>query len=267
MRIFVLIALLMSVAVGQPALARMSPNTAARPGDCIIMLHGLARSRHSFALMEEYFKTRGYVVVVPDYPSTQARVQALADDTLPRSVRACGPRRIHFVTHSMGGILLRVWLKDNRPAQLGRVVMLAPPNQGSELVDELGGMELFEWMNGPAGLQLGTGADALPKALPPVDFTLGVIAGRSTISPYFSSIVPGIDDGKVSVEATKVLGMHAHLTLSATHTFIMQSPKVMVQTALFLEEGRFDLNVRWIDRFDLLALSCRIGICSEGLDD
>lgn len=239
----------------------------AAPGDCIVMLHGLARSSYSFTLMAEFFRLRGYTVVVPGYPSTKARVQTLADETLPEAIAQCGGAKVHFVTHSMGGILLRFWLIDHRPANLGRVVMLAPPNQGSELVDEIGGWEIFEWLNGPAGTQLGTGPRDLPQLLPVVDFTLGVIAGSQSLNPAFSAIIPGVDDGKVSVEATKVAGMSGHITMPVTHTFIMQSPAVMAQTALFLEEERFEVDLDWTRYFDARQLACLMGLCNGAADD
>lgn len=215
--------------------------------------------------MEAALEAEGWRVVRPGYPSTEAPIEELTRRTVPDAVADCGTQKVDFVTHSMGGILVRQWAADVGSERIGRVVMLGPPNQGSEIVDTLRDVVAFDWINGPAGLQMGTGAASLPRRLPAVDFELGVIAGSQTLNPYFSTLLPGADDGKVSVASTRVEGMKAHLTLPVTHTFMMNNPRVIAQTIEFLRNGRFVPELTLLDAV-LEQIGCPEGGCLPGIE-
>lgn len=217
--------------------------------DCVILLHGLTRSAASMEKMDAALSKAGYTTINIDYPSTQFDIQTLVDKTIPPALKQCQKNKaIHFVTHSLGGILVRYYLvhkiENNNEidtSRIKRVVMLGPPNQGSEVVDKLKHLPGFYWINGDAGMQLGTDETSIPSQLGAiVDFELGVIAGSRSINLFLSTLIPGTDDGKVSIKNSKVEGMEDHIVLPVTHPFMMRNNKAIKQTLFFLEHGRFD---------------------------
>ena len=215
---------------------------AAAEARCVVLLHGLGRSNLSLLLLEGVLQRQGYQVVNSHYPSTKAPLEDLVTFVDDAVAQCTGPGTVDFVTHSMGGILLRVWaLKGENTIRIGRAVMLAPPNHGSELADILTRNKNLAWLRRPAADELGTGADSVPATLPGVAFELGVIAGNDPINPVTALLIPGENDGTVSVESTMVAGMNDHIVLPVAHTLMMNDPQVILEVKAFLQTGAFVL--------------------------
>ncbi|MCF8057370.1 MAG: alpha/beta hydrolase [Desulfocapsa sp.] len=213
-------------------------------GECVVLLHGMARSYHSMDDMQERLLAEGYHTVNQGYPSTREGIETIAEEYFPAALNHCrqfSPTAIHFVTHSLGGIVVRKGIKENKPEKLGRVVMLSSPNRGSAAVDFLRNWKIYQWLNGPAGQQLSTAPDSVPNQLGPVDYPVGIITGDryAFFDGWLSRILPGKDDGKVSVERAKLEGMSDFLVVHESHPFIMDSVYVQDETVHFLKNGTF----------------------------
>lgn len=210
--------------------------------ECVVLLHGLGRLSNSMGELETKLAPAGYAVANIRYPSRSHAIDVLAEDAIGRGLAQCRREsvgKIHFVTHSLGGILLRFYLTGNTIDELGRVVMLGPPNQGSEIVDGLLQVPGFGFIGGPAGVALGTGEGSIIESLGPVEFNLGIIAGSTNINPLEFLFIAGPSDSIVSIESTKVRGMNAHKILPVTHTFMMRNNEVIEQAIHYLKTGSF----------------------------
>ncbi len=237
-RFILLFAMIASFSNGPAASAKSDAK------ETVVLLHGMGRTRLSMQKLGERLAAEGFQIINLGYPSTRLSVVEcvghIRDALDQNEVSEALP--VHFVTHSLGGIVLRAFLNEHSVPNLGRVVMLSPPNQGSELADRFMAGPLrsvYRLVTGPSGQELGTRSHSTPNRLGPVTFPLGVITGDRSTNPLFSSAFPGPNDGKVSVERAKVAGMTDFLVVPRSHSFIMRSSRVVVETIHFLRHGRF----------------------------
>lgn len=207
----------------------------------VVLLHGLARGQGSMAGLGKFLRRHGFETWSRTYPSRRHSISYLASELSDELAEAAGDRPLAAVTHSMGGIIVR-HLRDPR-LRWERVVMLAPPNQGSRLAAGMVRNPLFRWFYGPAGREL---ADASTWPPPPAPFA--VIAGTRSLAltnPTSWTLgrlfPPGVrNDGTVAVDETKLTGMAAFAEVDATHTWIMNSARVRHLIVTFLCNGRLD---------------------------
>ncbi len=214
--------------------------------NAVVLLHGLGRGAWSMDPLTRRLAQAGYRVFNLGYPRRADSIETVLAE-VQHAINACGAlesSRVHFVTHSFGGLVLRAWLSKNSLANVGRAVMLAPPNGGSEIVDRFGDRRWFSSLMGPITALLGTGPDDLPAMLPQPTCEFGVIAGSHWINPVGPLCLPSPHDGTVSVFQTRLPGMKDHLVVPHNHTFIMDSQQVAHQVIHFLQHGKFEKPTR-----------------------
>ncbi|XDD42650.1 esterase/lipase family protein [Leptospira sp. WS60.C2] len=207
--------------------------------ECVVLIHGFLRSSNHLKHLRHFLIENGYFVVSIDYESTSMTIPEIADSTLFNLTDHCQNQKIHFVTHSLGGIILRSYLNRNQIKHLGKVVMLAPPNKGSEVADFVSQFDFINFFLGPVVAQLKTDQKGFVNALGLPKFQFAIIAGNVTLDPFSSYLIPGNDDGKVSIENTKLENMDDFLLVNRTHNFIVDAPEVKEAIFNYLKFGRF----------------------------
>lgn len=214
--------------------------------DTVVILHGIAKTSRSMAPLEKALKQAGYRTVSITYPSTKRDLDGIAAWLRTERLTPAfweKADKVHIVTHSMGGLVARRYLdryrNDIPRGKLGRIVMLAPPNGGSEVADLIHNLPPYKWYYGPAGQELTTAAQAANHS--DIYYDLGIIAGTKEW-PYFVTafVIPGPGDGRVAVKNAKLDGMKDFITVDGTHTFIMDKPVVHKQVINFLKYGKFN---------------------------
>ena len=219
------------------------PNISKASGRCVILVHGLTRSHYSMVKLERYLQSHDYTVVNKDYSSTKKSVEEIANKEIPLMVNDClkqNPDDIYFVTHSMGGIVLRQYLQTHNMPKLTRIVMLGPPNHGSPLADLLHNDVLFKMITGPAGQELTTECTSLPNSLDRhLPYQVGIIAGNFSFFPFAKLFFHEDNDGKVAISSTQLMGMNDFIILPVSHTFIMRNSVVEEQVLHFFDYAKF----------------------------
>lgn len=209
-------------------------------GDYVVILHGIARSHKHMKKLAWFLSKNGFDVINLNYPSTSYNIEELTDIINPAiSSRITQDKKIHFVGYSMGGLMVRALIHKYKYKNLGKVVQLATPNQGSEIADLVKNLWLYKKIYGPAGQQLITDQTAIKHLFGEVNYELGIIAGNSIIDIICWTIIPGKNDGKVAVARTKLKGMKDHIIVNSAHTFFPSNKKVLKQTLHFIQNGQF----------------------------
>ena len=209
-------------------------------GETVVLLHGLGRDTRAMRFLQHRLEEAGYETFNIGYPSTRLppdEILRLLHDKLQQCCK--DKKKVHFVAHSLGGLIVRALLEERPYVNLGRVVLLGTPSQGSALVDWLHDNYLFRVLAGPTAQQIGTGKNSFPRRLPRPDYELGVIAGTHSINPIGSWVLSGPDDGIVSVESTRIEGMTDFMLTPADHVLMRYSNEVADAIISFLETGRF----------------------------
>ena len=206
----------------------------------VVLLHGFGRQGTAMFLLQKRIRDAGFEAHSIEYASVQDPPDVILEKVAEQISICCknDRHRVHFVGHSLGGLIIRAYLDQKPLKNLGRVVLLGTPNQGSELVDIYGDSWLIKIL-GHTVRVLGTDESSFPSRIGPPYYPLGIIAGTADINPLTKDHLPGPDDGLVSVKSTKVDGMTDFLEVDTSHSMMRYNETVARETIHFLKNGRF----------------------------
>ena len=212
-------------------------------GDYVVLLHGTLRTASCMNKIAEELDRVGFCVLNFNYPANKYDVETLATHLKHFVHGHCvsPTKKIHFVGHSLGAIVIRKYLEEYPSLKVGRVVMLAPPNHGSAMASAVKNNFFFKWLCGPALLEICSARSSyVNKCMSrKVRFDLGVIAANKSINPFSLWVLKEPNDGLVSVRSTKVGGMKDHIVVREGHISIVYSEYVIKQIKYFLLHGKF----------------------------
>ncbi|HEY1051791.1 MAG TPA: alpha/beta fold hydrolase [Prosthecobacter sp.] len=216
------------------------------PADTVVLIHGLLRTPRSMWVVAAWLKRKGYRVLLVGYPSRKVPIsEAVVEHIQPRLAKLAETlepgTQVHFVTHSLGGIVFRAWAAQRDPAfPLGRAVLLAPPNRGSEIIDDVRQLPWARWLVGPVSAELGTDSDSTPNSLGPLPPNTGVIMGNRGRISLFKHLIGNQTDGIVTIDSARGEGAAGFTLLPTDHTFIVLQPAVLRAVHRFLRNGTFE---------------------------
>jgi pimeloyl-ACP methyl ester carboxylesterase len=213
--------------------------------EVVVLLHGVASVPLSMKYLEKGFEEEGYTVLNLGYPSTRESIgenAAAIRAEILEYVDSLDPGTevtVHLVAHSLGNLVARRAMSDGIP-NLGRMVMIAPPNHGSFVAEAVKHLNIFFWIYGESGQQLSADNRAFFEELPEPSCSFGIIAGGKGNNEGFLPLIPGDDDGVIRVETTRLPGADDFTIIDAEHTLILFKKETLRQTVHFLRNGYFE---------------------------
>ncbi|MCH2174619.1 MAG: alpha/beta fold hydrolase [Lentisphaeria bacterium] len=222
------------------------PNVKNAKGEQVVLVHGFLSLGAAMKPMGRSLRNAGYEVYTVSYPTHSLTprevVEYVSNQINALPIKDDEP--VHFVAHSMGGIILRKYLEDTPHNNLGKVVMVGTPNRGIPLLSELDDYSFYHLLLGPTAINLGIDSEDFPNQLSSPYYPLGVIAGTKSRIPFSNSLLGETNDGVVPVSRVRFLGMTDYMEVPVTHQQQRKHPLVIKEVKYFLEKGYFTAGTK-----------------------
>ncbi len=207
-------------------------------GENVVLVHGILRGSSSMNKIKIEFIRQGFSVTGFDYTKKDGSIEEISD-SLHKKIKKFPKGKIHFVTHSMGAVIVRSYISKYKPRNIGRVVMIAPPNNGSVYAAVLLHLPFFEKIFGRSGMDIAEGENCIVNSLPVPEFEFGVIAGGTGYEIGLNPFLKGDNDGTVLLKETIIEGMADFMQIKGQHSFLLFNNEVISESINFIKNGKF----------------------------